>query len=383
MAGPMVDPGVLEKVRGWRPYIEAKLGFRNHWYPAMFGHELQEDKPVETMLLGESILVNRLDGKLRAIRNRCLHRGVKFSKQVECYKKGTITCWYHAWTYNWDDGKLADIITNPNSSLIGKHSLKTYPIKEAKGLIFIFVGDIDPPDLSTDVPPGFLDEGMAIHGKRRMVKSNWRLGVENGFDASHIFIHKRSKLVAGNDIALPLGFAPLDAGANTRAVIGDPGPIGLYDLLGEKSMPVFEGMLDGEAVLEGHFGTKKVADNISIWLPGVLKVDPWPQAGMNQFEWYVPVDATSHCYLQVLGRMTSSKEEADAFRKEVDDKWIALALDGFNDDDVWAREATEEFYGDNDRGWVEERLFETDMAIVEWRKLASQRNRGIQQPEHL
>jgi carbazole 1,9a-dioxygenase terminal dioxygenase component len=81
--------------------------------------------------------------------------------------------------------------------------------------------------------------------------------------------------------------------------------------------------------------------------------------------------------------MTTNKGEADAFREEVNDKWIALALDGFNDDDVWAREATEEFYGDNDRGWIEERLFETDMAIVEWRKLASLRNRGIQRRENL
>ena len=107
------------------------------------------------------------------------------------------------------------------------------------------------------------------------------------------------------------------AGDSTRAVIGDPGPTGLYDLLGEKSIPIFEGSLDGEPVIEGHFGAKKVADNISIWLPGVLKVDPWPQAGMNQFEWYVPVDATTHCYLQVLGRMTKNQEEADAFREEV------------------------------------------------------------------
>ncbi len=165
--------------------------------------------------------------------------------------------------------------------------------------------------------------------------------------------------MAGNDVALPLGFAPIEAGDSTRAVVGETGPTGLYDLLGEKSIPIFEGMLDGEAVLEGHFGAKKVADNISIWLPGVLKVDPWPEVGMNQFEWYVPVDAGNHSYLQVLGRMTKNKEEADAFRKEVDEKWIDLALDGFNDDDVWAREATEEFYGDSDRGWVEERLFET------------------------
>ena len=122
-----------------------------------------------------------------------------------------------------------------------------------------------------------------------------------------------------------------------------------------------------------------MADNISIWMPGALKVDPWPQEGMVQFEWYVPVNATRHVYLQTLGRRVGSESEGEAFRQEVRDKWIDLALDGFNDDDVWAREATEEFYRD-DRGWVEERLFETDLAIVEWRSLASQAQSRFERP---
>lgn len=377
-----VDPAILDKVRGWRTYVEAKLGFRNHWYPALFAHEVQEGVPREVTLLGESILLNRIDGQVHALRNRCLHRGVKFSKKPECYKKGTITCWYHGWTYDWKDGRVIDIITNPSSALIGKERLRTYAVQEAKGLVFVFVGDGEPPPLSADVPPGFLDDDMAIHGKWRTVNANWRLGVENGFDASHIFIHKQSRLVKGNDIALPLGFAPTDPGRNTRAEIHAPGPIGLYDLLGEQSIPVFEGTIEGETALEGHFGSKKVADNISIWMPGVLKVDPWPQEDMVQFEWYVPMDAGSHIYLQTLGKRVPDEAAAQAFRNEVQDKWIDLALDGFNDDDVWAREATEEFYKD-DRGWVRERLFETDLAIVAWRRLASQHNRGLQTPDHL
>ena len=382
MNAPLVDPAVLDKTRGWRPYVEAKLGFRNHWYPAVFAAQVAEGEPIETELLGESILLNRIDGRVHALRNRCLHRGVKFSKKLECYRKGTITCWYHGFTYDWKDGRVIDIITNPSSALIGRERLRTYSAVEAKGLVFVFVGDGAPPPLSADVPPGFLDDDMAIEGKLRFVNSNWRLGVENGFDASHIFIHKESKLVRGNDIALPLGFAPTDPGRNTRAEIGSPGPIGLYDLLGEQSIPVFEGTIEGEPAIEGHFGSKKVADNISIWMPGALKVDPWPQEGMIQFEWYVPVNATRHIYLQTLGRRVGSETEGEAFRQEVRDKWIDLALDGFNDDDVWAREATEEFYRD-DRGWVEERLFETDLAIVEWRRLASQHHRGLQKLEHL
>jgi carbazole 1,9a-dioxygenase terminal dioxygenase component len=82
---PLVNPAVLGKVKGWRPYVEAKLGFRNHWYPALFSSELAEGKPVEATLLGESILINRVDGVAYAIRNRCLHRGVKFSHRLECH----------------------------------------------------------------------------------------------------------------------------------------------------------------------------------------------------------------------------------------------------------------------------------------------------------
>jgi len=59
-----------------------------------------------------------------------------------------------------------------------------------------------------------------------------------------------------------------------------------------------------------------------------------------------------------------------------------MALEGFNDDDVWAREAMVEFYAD-DWGWVKEMLFEPDMAIVDWRKLASQHNRGLQTLAHV
>ena len=87
--------------------------------------------------------------------------------------------------------------------------------------------------LECDVPPEFLDADMAIHGKIRTVKSNWRVGVENGFDSGHIWIHKDSKLVTGNDLALPLGFAPIEAGASTRNVEEEGGPKGVYDLLGD------------------------------------------------------------------------------------------------------------------------------------------------------
>ncbi|NNL86665.1 MAG: hypothetical protein HKP27_13480 [Myxococcales bacterium] len=71
-----------------------------------------------------------------------------------------------------------------------------------------------------------------------------------------------------------------------------------------------------------------------------------------------------------------------AFVREFDEKRRELALSGLNDDDICAREAQQEFYN-QDEAWLKERLFEPDANIVQWRKLASRRNRGVQQRKHL
>jgi carbazole 1,9a-dioxygenase terminal dioxygenase component len=381
----LVDDAVLSKIKGWAPYVDAKLGFRNHWYPVMFSKDIKEGEPQALKLLGEPLLINRVDGRLYCIKDRCLHRGVPLSTKIECRTKTTITCWYHAWTYRWEDGRLCDIITNPSSSQIGRQKLKTYPVLEAKNCVFIFLGDSDPPPLAHDTPPNFLDDDMVILGKNRIINSNWRLGVENGFDPTHIYIHKDSVLVKGNDLALPLGFAPAGKASDCYRMIEDEsegGRRGVYDLLGEHSVPVFEGTIDGEVVREGHFGSTRVANDISIWLPGVLKVNPWPNPDMNQFEWYVPRDENSHYYFQTLGRRCRTADQVAAYEREFVEKWRPMALEGFNDDDVWAREAMVDFYAD-DKGWINEILFEPDMAIVAWRKLASRHNRGVQTIAHV
>src|SRR3546814_349926 len=197
------------------------------------------------------MLLNRVEGRIFAIKDRCLHRGVTLSDRIECYSKQTISCWYHGWTYRWDSGKLVDILTNPKSVQIGRHALKTYHVEEVQGVVFVYVGDGEPHALLEDVPPGFLDADRAIEGQHRLVAANWRMGAENGFDAGHVFIHKSSILLDGNDIALPLGFAPGDADQLTRSEITPGAPIGVFDLLGEHSVPVFEGVVEGETAVRG------------------------------------------------------------------------------------------------------------------------------------
>jgi carbazole 1,9a-dioxygenase terminal dioxygenase component len=381
-----VNPEVANAVGDWKGYVEAKLGFRNHWYPVRFSKEIEEGQAITVKMLGEALILKRIDGKVFAIRDRCLHRGVPLSKKLDCYTKDTITCWYHGYTYRVQTGELVNILAVPDSRLIGRRKIVTFPVEEAKGVIFVFIGDTEdgpPPPLAHDVPPGFLDDNVMVLGKHREVQSNWRLGAENGFDALHIFIHKDTTLRHYRTFNFPIGHTPLPGAVVT---VEEPdGPKGVIDDFALHK-PMWEGTIDGEVVVTGprtaNVGGTSAAMKTSCWLPGVLKVDSFPNKGMDQYEWYVPIDGESHIYFQTIGGHVSTDEERMKFANDFETIWKPHGLDGFNADDIWAREVTEPFYKD-DYGWVDEMLCEPDVTLLEWRRLASRCNRGIQTPEHL
>jgi hypothetical protein len=56
-----------------------------------------------------------------------------------------------------------------------------------------------------------------------------------------------------------------------------------------------------------------------------------------------------------------------------------LGLRDFNSNDLFAREAMQDFYADMD-GWNREELCKLDAVVVGWRRLAARFNRGIQEP---
>jgi len=383
-----------QRRKPWQVYVDAVLGFRNHWYPAFFSHELAEadvsgpaGEPVEqtkvVTLLGERILFRRIDGNVYGVQDWCLHRGVAFSLKPECYTKETVTCWYHGFTYDMRDGVLNAVITDPGCPLIGKLRLRSYPVEERKGMVFVFVGDGEPTPLELDVPPGFLDEDLAVapDGWAREVACNWRPAAENGFDPAHAYIHRNSKLVERFKVPTVLGDTDISKTRGMDVVQRKNGPCGIRLLRGTAT-PVWETTVGDvtvaaryrpgeEGVLEG------MVPEVSIWMPGVLKVDPFPTPRMVHFEWYVPVDENTHRYVIAWGQRVESEDERLEFEREIRETWLEIVPNEFNNDDVFAREAMAEFYAGED-GWYRERLFGPDIVITQWRQLASRTGRGIQ-----
>jgi len=376
-----VDPDLLKAKKSWRDYFAAKVGFRNHWYVACFSSEIPEGKVVARKILGEEMLLRRVGGKVHAMKDRCIHRGVKFSDKIECHTRDTISCWYHGFTFRWDDGSVAAIFGAPESAAIGRKKIKTYPTDEAKGLVFVFVGDEDfaVPPLSHDVPPNFLDADVSVEGESMIVKANWRLGPEGGIDEIHRYLHRESPLLLHTRSSMPLGHTAVRG--QFELVETDDGPKGLIDHFKAEKM-FFDAEIDGQVVAHGvNFGPGgRRALYASVWMHGCLKISGFPADGITFFEWYVPIDETTHRCFMTFGKSCGTAAEGEAFTHDFQLRWKPLAIEGFMMQDVMARESAQGFY-QNDRAWLEEGLVEDDFMLIEWRKLCSRNNRGIQSPE--
>ena len=73
----------------------------------------------------------------------------------KCLFPGTIACAYHGWTYDVTDGNLrAALVDGRDSPIVGNKNvrLRTYPVEERAGIVFVYIGDSEAPPLEADVP---------------------------------------------------------------------------------------------------------------------------------------------------------------------------------------------------------------------------------------
>ena len=384
-----VDESLLSRIKSWRNYFAAKVGFRNHWYVACFSRDIAEGATLARKILGEDILFRRIRGKVYAIKDRCIHRGVRFSEKVECHTEGTISCWYHGFTFRWVDGVVCNIIAAPNSALIGRNRVKIYPVEESLGLVFVFVGDADfvTPPLRSDVPPTFHDEGRVLEGDSRIVEANWRTGPEGGIDEIHRYLHRDSTLLLNTRATMPLGHTGVKG--HCEVVEEENGAKGIVDHFNPSAM-YFEADIEGAkgAVTGIRFPVDpdapkvKRAVSASIWMPSVLRVQGFPDQGLTFFEFYTPINETQHRCFLTFTRVCSNDDERWQFQTDYNTRWKRYAVDNFLSQDIAARESTQHFYR-HDRAWLEEVLVEEDFMLMEWRRLASKHARGVQKPSNM
>ena len=172
-----------------------ELGFRNYWYPALATWRLRR-RPKAVRLLGEDVVLFRDKGRIYALRDRCAHRGARLSQGKCLYPgTGTLTCPYHGWTYAGATGNcVAKLMEGPDTAIPDEAQVRAYPVREHRGVIWLFVGDMEAVPLEDDLPDCLADaDEWHTISTWRTYRCNWRVLNDNlCYDLHAPFVHRNS-----------------------------------------------------------------------------------------------------------------------------------------------------------------------------------------------
>jgi vanillate O-demethylase monooxygenase subunit len=164
---------------------------RDTWYCAGWSTDVT-DAPTTKTFLGEPVLLYRTAaGRAVALDNRCPHR---FAPLHQGQRHGdVIACPYHGLQFD-AEGRC---VHNPHGD--GKvpqaARLRTYPLCERDGIVWIWMGDPALADASKVLDAGFMNETQtyAIGTGHLAVKANYLLVMDNLLDLTHApFLHAGS-----------------------------------------------------------------------------------------------------------------------------------------------------------------------------------------------
>lgn len=181
------------KAKASRSFLKDKLplsGLREFWYPAVRASKVGE-KPIAVKLVGDEIALYRDAGKVYAVHNRCPHRGLPMSMGKRNFP-GTISCAYHGWTFDTKGACVAALNEGPCSRLPGRVSIRTYPVEERNGVVWVYMGAKAPRPIEDDVPAELLDPKAITYFHTEEWDFNWLPGLENLMDTHDLFVHRNS-----------------------------------------------------------------------------------------------------------------------------------------------------------------------------------------------
>ena len=183
------DNELLTRVEGDAP-MGAMLR-QNYWVPALRAGRLERDgAPVHVRLFGKDYVAFRAtDGRVGFFDEKCPHRGVSLvlARNEDC----ALRCIFHGMKFHVD-GRVVEAPTqtvNPDA-FTRSMKLKHYPAREAGGLLWVWLGEGQPPALPElefmGLPAGHLNVRL------QKMRANWFQGIEATIDSSHVGILHRN-----------------------------------------------------------------------------------------------------------------------------------------------------------------------------------------------
>jgi vanillate monooxygenase len=161
---------------------------KNTWYVACNAEDIDE-KPLGRTICNLSIVFYRaLEGKVAALEDFCPHRGAPLS--LGTVVEGKLTCGYHGLEMGCD-GKT---IAMPGQRVRAFPTIRSYPVEERYGFIWVWPGDASLADKSLiPVQQWHNNPQWAFGGGMFHIACDYRLMIDNLMDLTHeTYVHAGS-----------------------------------------------------------------------------------------------------------------------------------------------------------------------------------------------
>jgi phenylpropionate dioxygenase-like ring-hydroxylating dioxygenase large terminal subunit len=160
---------------------------RYFWLPALASSELADPggDPVHVELLGENFVAFRdRQGNIGLLDEHCCHRGASLT--VGRVENCGIRCIYHGWLFG-ADGTVMETPNVTERSPKGRFKTRAYPVREAGGMIWTYLGDPAKTPAFPDFPWATAEEAMRLTAVT-IIGCNYVQLIEGLLDSSHLTI---------------------------------------------------------------------------------------------------------------------------------------------------------------------------------------------------
>jgi vanillate O-demethylase monooxygenase subunit len=323
---------------------------RNAWYCAGWSSEIGRE-PVGRTYLGEPMLFYRTEaGAPVALGGRCphrfapLHRGKLLADAIECP--------YHGLVF----GASGACVHNPHGEIPDGARLRTYPVEERDGVVWIWMGDPDKADSAAIVDSGFLVAGdhAVVTGYLR-VEAHYQLVIDNLLDLTHPAILHRGGLSSEEYLGEKMQHRFHQQGQQIHSD---------YTFADVHASPQLKAFWPEEKADVRAFMTLTPASNLHLdFRMGTVGGDPDTGVRMPSLHLLVPESETSTHYFYAQGRNVAiDDEEMTAFVGE-------MARRAFEYEDEPMIRACQQLMGTSDLFSLNPVMLRTDVAAIRARIL--------------
>ncbi len=160
----------------------------NYWYPLARSGDVKPKNTCGVSFAGKPIVLARTEkNDVFALEDRCAHRQVPLHLGV--VRGERLLCSYHCWAYNKSGACVNVPYLDSNESL--PNGVRSYPCREAYGLIFVFPGQPEKAE-STPLPdiPTYDNSAYKTRYLDRRIDCHYSFMHENLMDMNHQFLHR-------------------------------------------------------------------------------------------------------------------------------------------------------------------------------------------------